>query len=244
MLVTAAVAAVVLALACGGLLLANRSPDGSPPPPAGAEPDGDPPASTLPRATQPPAGTDPPEEELLPPDVSLVEVAGLRLPVSESAGPARATDGLASGFSHDRAGAVLAAAHILVRLHPQVGADVFAPTLAGQVVGPYVDALRANLEHSYGQLLTRWPVAYGQPAGSLHFTVSGAAVDSYTDQAALVRLMLEVPTDQNTVLAATGVQLRWHEDDWALVAPPDGVFSDTTIVADASGFTLWLPGRP
>jgi hypothetical protein len=243
MLVASVIAAVVLGLACGGLLLANRSPDGSPPP-AGAEPGGDPPASKPPRATQPPADADPPEEELLPPDVSLVEVAGVRLPVSEVAGPTQAADGLASGFSRDRAGAVLAAAHILVRLHPEVGADVFAPTLAGQVIGPEVDALRANLEHSYGQLLTRWPVAYGQPAGSLHFAVSGAAVDSYTEQAALVRLLLAVPTDQETVLAATGVQLRWHEGDWALVAPPDGVFSDTAVVADASGFTLWLPGRP
>lgn len=182
---------------------------------------------------------------LLPDDISYLEVAGVRLPVSATAGPAQTGGGLAFGFTRDAAGAVLAAAHILVRLHPEVGADVFGPTLTAQVVGPHTDALRANVERSYGQLLSRWPVGYGQPAGSLHFTMPGAVVDAFADEVAWVRILLEViATDGRTVLGATAVQLRWHQGDWALVAPAGGAFNDTSLVENASGFTLWQSGGP
>jgi hypothetical protein len=177
----------------------------------------------------------------LPADLRFVAVAGVRLPASPTAGPRNSAGGLARGFARDPAGVVLAAAHLLVRVHPQVGADVFGPTLAGQVIGPHAAALSANVERSYRQLLTGWPVPYGQPAGRLGFRVAGFALDAYTPDQAGVRLLLEVPTAGGPVLGATSLRLGWHRGDWALVAPAGGAFTDTGLVTGTAGYTLWPP---
>src|SRR5688572_13392450 len=49
---------------------------------------------------------------LLPPDVVWVPVAGVDLPTSPATGPAHSRGGLARGFAHARAGAVVAALHL------------------------------------------------------------------------------------------------------------------------------------
>ncbi|MFF0659115.1 hypothetical protein [Micromonospora tulbaghiae] len=78
----------------------------------------------------------------LPSDLSWTDVAGVSVPVSGQSGPRSSSGGQDSGFAHDRAGAVLAAVHIIVRVNPQVGPAVFEPTLLGQVVGPNAAAMR------------------------------------------------------------------------------------------------------
>jgi hypothetical protein len=244
--VALAAAALLVGLLCGGWLSDRQptppEPAPSPPPvpspghaptegPAGPVPQ---PATTDPTHTRPGA-----DDDVLPPDLEFADVAGVRLPASPSAGPRDTTAGLARGFSRDRAGAVLAAGHILLRLHPQVGADVFTPTLAAQVMGPDTAALRANVQRGYADLLQRWPVAYGQPAGELDFAVLGHRLDTYTDQQAGIRLLLRIPGGDRPLLGAVGLRLRWHGGDWTLIAPAGGVFATTALVDDPAGFTIW-----
>jgi hypothetical protein len=237
--------ALVVGLGCGGLLFGSTSSHTAPPPPAtgDASPAGRPPDSSVSTGSAPPPqAIRPGGHGILPADLGFMEVAGVRLPVSDSAGPQDMAGGLGRGFARDRAGVALAAVHILVRVHPQVGADVFGPTLAGQVIGPHRQVLAANVEHSYRQLLTGQPVAYGQPTGRLDFTITGYTIDAYTPGQAGVRLLLEVPTGSGTVLGGTGLRLAWHEGDWALVAPAGGAFTATWLVTDPAGFTRWPPG--
>src|SRR5690606_6998235 len=104
-------------------------------------------------------------------DIFFADVAGVRLAVSDTAGPQHTGDGLARGFARTRAGAALAAAHILVRIHPEAGADVFGPTLVHQVVGDDAEALVANVAEAYEQLLHQWPATYGEPAGRLYLAI-------------------------------------------------------------------------
>src|SRR5690606_20237071 len=89
---------------------------------------------------------------VMPADLEWQEVAGVALPVSASQGPQNTSDGLATGFAHDPAGAVLAAINIVVRVNPQNGPGVFGPTLRNQVVGPDSPALRARVESAYETL--------------------------------------------------------------------------------------------
>jgi hypothetical protein len=239
--------ALVVGLVCGALLFGagGQRPPGTgtastaqPEPASPTQPPGSPPAT----APRPGGEATAPEEP--PPDVTVIEVQGARLPASGSAGPWESRGGLARGFARDRAGVALAAAHILVRVHPEVGADVFGPTLADQVVGPYADALVTNVAYGYEQLLNRWPVAYGEPAGSLHLTVRGYRIDAFTDDDTSVSLLLEVPDGDGSLLGSTGLRMRWHEGDWALVAPVDGAFTGTSLVEDTSAFTLWTQETP
>ena len=176
----------------------------------------------------------------MPGDLRFTEVAGVRLPVSEAAGPHGVGGGLARGFTQTRAGAALAAAHILVRVHPEVGADVFGPTLAHQVVGDDREALAANVADAYEQLLHQWPASYGQPAGRLYLVTPGYRVDSFTGQDATVTLLIEIPHGRGgMLLGATTVWMRWHDGDWALLAPTGGAFTDTFLVEDRSEFGFW-----
>jgi hypothetical protein len=237
----AAAGALVVGLVCGGLVFGSwaRQPEtaGSAPPVAATAYPPAPPSA----APRTPGGeTNQPATEPVPAALDFIQVAGVRLPTSPVAGPHDTSEGLARGFTRDRAGVALAAAHILLRVHPQAGSDVFGPTLAGQVIGPYTEALAANVRDGYEQLLQQWPATYGQPAGSLHLSVPGYRIDAYTEAAATVLLLIEVPDGDRSLLGATSLQMSWHRGDWALVAPADGTFAaDTSGVDGTAGFTLW-----
>jgi hypothetical protein len=233
--------AAVVGLACGALVFGNHQP-----PPAPTTAPGQPaghvtpePSAPQPAAT-PSTGTPGQATEPAASDLMFTEVAGVRLPVSQPAGPGEVAGGLARGFTRTPAGAALAAAHILVRIHPEVGADVFGPTLHHQVVGDDVDALVTNVADAYELLLHQWPVTYGQPAGRLHLAIPGYRIDGFTGTGATVTLLIEVPDrGGGSLLGATTVRMRWHGGDWALLAPSGGAFTDTFLVEDASGFTVW-----
>lgn len=238
--VLAGAGAAVMGLACGALAFGDDQPPlqtatttTAPAQAASAAA----PLSLWPAPSSPVAG---PADNPVPEDLSFAEVAGVRLAVSDTAGPQHISGGLASGFARTQAGAALAAAHILVRIHPEVGADVFGPTLAHQVVGDDTEALVANVAEAYEQLLHQWPAAYGEPAGRLYLAIPGYRVDSFTDTDATVALLIEVPADGGgSLLGATTLRLRWQDGDWVLVAPAQGVFADTALVDETSGFTLW-----
>src|SRR5262245_47638142 len=72
-------------------------------------------ATPAPATPGPAADEAPPDAWALPADARWIDVAGVKLPVSSATGPAQTVAGLARGFAHTPAGAVVAALHLLVR---------------------------------------------------------------------------------------------------------------------------------
>ncbi|MBX6752482.1 MAG: hypothetical protein IRY85_22940, partial [Micromonosporaceae bacterium] len=176
----------------------------------------------------------------MPDDLVWRDVQGVALPYSASKGPSNTLGGLATGFAHDAAGAVLAAAHIIVRINPQVGPNVFEPTLREQVVGPDVPALRDTIVQAYAALRQQAGVPYGDPAGQIPATLLGFRVDSYTDTDAEVRLITE-GTDGRGGTATTALRLyvQWSGDDWVLAFPAGADLSTANVAVDAT--SLYTP---
>ena len=174
-----------------------------------------------------------------PADLAWTTVAGIALPTSATAGPRQTQDGLAAGFSHTPAGAVLAAVHLLVRTSPQVGPAVFGPPLRDQVVGTDADAMRAVVAEDYRQLAG--DTATG-PVGQLSATLAGAALASYTDQAAQLDLLTAAVDATGTArYAATSIAMAWTGTDWALVAPPQGRWDTSVRPVTAQQATAYPP---
>ncbi|MFI7026295.1 hypothetical protein ACIBMZ_26625 [Micromonospora sp. NPDC049900] len=178
-------------------------------------------------------------------DLRWVDVAGVVVPVSALCGPFDASSGLARGFSHDRGGAVLAAVHIVARVAPQVGADIFHPTFDAQVVGPDAAAMRARVAQEYDELRGPARARYGGPVGDLHAALRGYRITAYEPGEAAVELLTESATDAGRrVLAASAVRVSWTGSDWALIAPAGGSFDGSVwLVTDVSGFTVFPGGR-
>ncbi|SBT40388.1 hypothetical protein GA0070621_0950 [Micromonospora narathiwatensis] len=178
----------------------------------------------------------------LPHDLDWSDVAGVAVPVSDQSGPCLTEKGLARGFAHDRAGAVLASVHIVVRVNPQVGPAVFEPALRTQVVGPDAPALRVQVAQAYDELRLRAGVAYGQPIGTLYATLRGYRILSYTEGEAALCLLIEAPGASGVpVMVSTEVHLRWTGSDWALLAPTGGTFDQAVTAASAAGIATFLP---
>ncbi|MEH0971566.1 hypothetical protein V6U77_10570 [Micromonospora sp. CPCC 205546] len=181
----------------------------------------------------------------LPADLRWTPVAGISLPVSGQAGPLDTSGGAARRFSHDEAGALLAAVHITVRCAPQLGPGVFDQTLQKQVVGADAPAMRSTIGQDYDHLRANANVPYGQPVGRLEAVLRGYQLTNYSQQAASVLLLTEARDAQgNPLLAATTVYLQWTGTDWALLAPAGGDFSAAVSRAGSpDGFHPFIPGR-
>lgn len=177
-------------------------------------------------------------------DLSWTTVAGARVPVSRSAGPRDLRAGRARGFAHNPLGAVLAAAHISLRLSPQAGPRVFGPTLREQVVGGNAAALGQQLDDEYEQARARLGLPYGKPAGRLYSTARGYRVDQDAPTTAEVRLLIEGPGKAGApVLVELRVHTEWVGEDWTLVAPPGGTWDGVTaLVTDTTGYTPFAGG--
>lgn len=65
--------------------------------------------------------------------------------------------------------------------------------------------------------------------------IAGFQIDSYTEEAAVIRLGIR---GSNGVNLNYPVPLEWHEGDWKLVVPPTG---DTGVreVPDLTDFISW-----
>lgn len=176
----------------------------------------------------------------LPSDLTWTTLAGLSLPVSASAGPTDIAGGLARGFAHTRAGAVLAAVHLAARVAPQVGPAVFGPTLHDQVVGPAAAALAEQVQAQYQQLCDQAHLGYGPPVGTLSAALAGYRIELYTDTTVTVRVMTR--TDQPgtaPLYAAAVIQLTWTGSDWALQAPTGGVWDQAMTLVDPTNLGMY-----
>jgi hypothetical protein len=236
-----AVAAVLTTMVLASALstrLGDRDPDdsGAPAPPGPAE------GVELPA----PADTQlPPAGSVSLGDVSWTNTCGVPLPVSQRYGPQRRDTGQVSGFARTPAGAVLAGLHLAVRTSPQAGPDVFVPTLARQVTGPDAAAFTEQVHTGYEQLHQRSAVRYGQPLCPIYGRFAGFALDSHSDAAASLRLLIEAPgPDGAPQLASALVQLSWVDGDWRLVAPPFGDWSRVRTLLPASAADGYTPLTP
>ncbi|MEV4212590.1 hypothetical protein [Micromonospora sp. NPDC049662] len=177
-------------------------------------------------------------------EVAWTTVAGAGVPVSATAGPADTAGGRARGFARTPLGAVLAAAHISVRLSPQAGPAVFESTLRDQVVGPDAAALADRVEDDYQQARAQLGLPHGEPAGRLYSTIRGYRIDVESTDRTTVRLLIEGPGGSGgSVLVSLVAELQWVDGDWSLVAPADGDWSTaTSVVTDAAGFKRFSDG--
>jgi hypothetical protein len=181
---------------------------------------------------------------LLPNDVAWTRVSGVDLPVSPSAGPADKSGGLARGFAHTPAGAVLATLHLLVRTSPQVGPAVFEPTLASQVVGESAPAMRQAVADDYQRAAAAAGISYGQPFGDLPAALAGARIDAYTDEYADLSVLTAVVNAAGTTrYAGTSLTVDWVEQDWRLVAPAGGRWDNQVYPVDPSQTTAFTALR-
>jgi hypothetical protein len=234
--------ALALLIGCIGAVIAHptqHSSAGPNPPAAGS-------AVSTPMASagmQPDPGTSAP----LPSDLAVAHIAGIAVPTSAQDGPQHTGDGTASGFGHDRAGAVLAAANLLLRVTPQVGPSVFRPTLRTQVTGPNAAALSEQVEAQYQQLCTTAGVTPGGPVGQLTATFAGYRIDLYSNATALLSLLSAANRPgQAPLYVAAVVQLAWVGGDWRLVAPEGGVWDRSitqVAAAQVPTFNPFAPGR-
>jgi hypothetical protein len=237
-----AVAAVLTTMVLASALstrLGDRGPDGSgaPTAPAGPVEGVEPPApadTQLPSAGPAALG-----------DVSWTSTCGVPLPVSQRYGPQRRDSEKVSGFARTPEGAVLAAMHLAVRTSPQAGPDMFVLTLAQQVTGPDAAAFTEQVHTGYEQLHQRSAVPYGQPLCPIYGRFAGFALDSHSDTAASLRLLIEAPgPDGLPQLASALVQLSWIDGDWRLVAPPTGDWSRVRTLLPAPAANGYTPLTP
>jgi hypothetical protein len=157
------------------------------------------------------------------PKVRWVQLAGVSLPVSTTDGPHDLSNGLARGFSDTPDGAALAAVHLVVRTSPSVSPAIVNTTLQQQVVGPNQPALLRSVSDARS---VHAPAATARVAGYIpvYFDPSrSASVDLVigSPELALRRQYLSVR-----------VSLQWSDDDWRLVAPPQGDWATVTSTID------------
>jgi hypothetical protein len=201
-----------------------------------------------PTATTPAQGSGSPAPSavvVVPADTTWMTVAGVALPASATGGPRHRDHGLAAGFAHTPAGAVLAGVHLLVNTTPQVGSAVFEPTLRTQVVGEHATAMRAAVEADYRQL--GGDPATGRPVGSLPAALAGVRMATFTDTAARIDLLtVAVDATGTARFFATLIDVCWTGSDWALLAPPagrwDGTIAEVTS-PQAAAYPPLAPGR-
>lgn len=189
-----------------------------------------------------PSGASVANAVVLPADVTWTEVAGVALPVSATAGPIGMVDGLAWGFAHSLPGAVIAGLHLLVRTTPQVGPDVFDPTIAGQVVSEDALLLRQSVTAQYTAEAARRGLPYGQPLGDLPGSVVGVRVESAEpDRVRLGVLTAAADRAGVTRFAVTSVTVVWVDGDWRLVAPAGGSWDAVVRLVDGSAVEAYTP---
>jgi hypothetical protein len=226
--------AVMVVLAVAGVVFLSIRP----PAEAGAQ-DG---SGGLPPGPAPSLSAAPPPEVALPGRLSWIAVAGVQVPVSDTAGPRRVDAGTADGFAHDQAGAVLAGLHILARTSPRVGSAVFGPTIRDQVVGPDRPALVDQITADYREGADREQVPYGSPLAPAFGSVRGYRLDAYTERTAALRYLFELPTgDGGTALISTVVSVTWVDGDWRLVAPPRGDWAAVRMRVPATAVSDYQP---
>jgi hypothetical protein len=155
------------------------------------------------------------------------------VPISAAHGPRILSGGRAASYTHDAEGAALAAVQVLVRTSPTAGAEIAQPVLAEQVVGPNAGALA-------GSLASAPPGAGpGLVVPRNDAKMVGYRITSYRQggTTAVVEVVLSSPGMPTGQVVDFTVSLQWLDDDWRVLAPPDGDWGSvaTTLAAAPVG---------
>jgi hypothetical protein len=175
-------------------------------------------------------------------DADWVQVCGLELPVSARYGPYERDGVRMRGFARTPDGAVLAMLHLVVQTSPQTGPQVFTAAVAEQVTGPDAATFGHEIHGQYEHARQVAQEPYGQALCPIYATVRGYRLDSFHDDAASLRLLIEAPGPQGLPqLASVLVQVAWVDDDWHLVAPPHGDWSRVRTLLPPSAAGPYTP---
>jgi len=163
-----------------------------------------------------------------PPAVRWELFGQVALPYSDTAGPARVTKTTASGFAHTPTGALIAGAHIATRSGSSAGRAAWHPTVTEQMIaGKDREALLSGLE-----LESPMP---GEP-GELSQLI-GFRYVTYTGDTAVVGLVWRGGPG---VFVVSTLTLQWQDEDWRLIAPPNGNWQNLSQRAmDLNGIVQW-----
>jgi hypothetical protein len=154
------------------------------------------------------------------PETTWELVGNFAAPTSpEQHGPGVVSDDVRSCFSHDVTGALYAAV------------NVAALASSGQEQKLYSELAVPSPAQERALSSASAPA----PASTTSVQVAGFRIDSYTEDAAVVRLGIR---GSNGVNLDYPVPLEWHEGDWKLVVPPTG---DPGVreVPDLTEFLPW-----
>ncbi|MFI7510647.1 hypothetical protein ACIBSS_27900 [Micromonospora aurantiaca] len=194
-------------------------------------------APGAPAASPTPTGSSTPVA--LPTTVPSTAPAGVRwelvgqnaVPVSESAGPSRISDGTAAGYAHTPEGALIAAAQLSTRAGYSAGRQSWEPTIQQQFE-PGADRDR---------LLAALRGAGDAPAGPGELSqIAGYQYQSYTPDTAVIGLVFRAPAAGTPRYHVLSLTLRWREGDWRMVAPPGGAWTSVNRqTTDLVGVVEW-----
>jgi hypothetical protein len=164
------------------------------------------------------------------PVTAWADYHGVLIPTSATAGPARVTGDVASGFAHSPTGALLAATQLPVR---RILAADWSTVLTRSVVpGPGVAVWRST-RSQLGTEIT-------PPAGGWTQT-AGYRFLAYNPDQAVIQFLNSASTGDFTVTVTT---VSWNGGDWKLVLQPDGDDTPTTTpVTSPAGYTIWQGTR-
>jgi hypothetical protein len=172
-------------------------------------------------------------------EIRWIDYSGMHLPISAVDGPLDIRDGLARRFTRSPQGALLAAVHITVRSAAQWGPKVFEPTITQQVMGPGQATLLAVCRDFYERKRVEMGLDEGAPLGRGYAVIEAYRWQEYSPDLASVDIVSAGPGRHGmTARASTRVQVRWHEDDWRVLAPPEGDWGNSaTPLASAADYT-------
>ncbi len=164
------------------------------------------------------------------PVTAWADYHGVLIPTSATAGPARVSGDIASGFAHSPTGALLAATQLPVR---RILAADWSTVLTTSVVpGPGVAVWRSTRSQLGTEITT--------PAGGWTQT-AGYRFLAYNPNQAVIQFLNSASTGDFTVTVTT---VAWTGGDWKLVLQPNGDDTpDTTPVTSPAGFTIWQGAR-
>jgi hypothetical protein len=155
---------------------------------------------------------------------------GVVLPYSAEHGPKTVQGlGVASGYTHDPTGALLAAVQINARteLAPD---DAWQSILTGQVLDG--EGRTAYLAARQGAHIA----ANSVPSTTLN-QIAGFRVVNYTDTVAVFGIAYRAKTG---TLQAAQSTVAWEGGDWKLVLQPNGSGGTAPVaIPSLSGYTLW-----
>ncbi|MGW0660565.1 hypothetical protein [Streptodolium elevatio] len=167
----------------------------------------------------------------VPSHIEWVDYRGLMVPLSRMAGPAERVGSVARCFAPTPAGALLAAANIVIR-HP-VAPDWRSLVERQVVPGPGRDAYVRLRERQPGPTVD----SVVPPAADRLARLAGFRFVSYSPQSAAVALLFRM---SNGELRASVHTVLWAEGDWKLQMRDDG--SDAfmeQIATGPEGYVEW-----